>query len=165
MTLSQTTRKHLIAIAITAGALISLSAVAAEAQQTRPFTYANPNPVVRPGFPRTPAAPALGFAPCNPGNTVALFGGCVAKVGQTLHVQQVQASIRPAALQFLANTNYSTAYNVVTYLIPAGPSHFTTPMPRQLCGPNNSQPTYNVFLIAANGQRHGPIASFTPDCR
>ena len=33
MTFNQTTRKHLVALAITAGALVSLSAVAAEAQQ------------------------------------------------------------------------------------------------------------------------------------
>src|SRR5436190_15859981 len=35
MTISQTARKHLVALAITAGALVGLSAVAAEAQQSR----------------------------------------------------------------------------------------------------------------------------------
>jgi hypothetical protein len=165
MTLSQTTRKHLIAVAITAGALVSLSAVAAEAQQVRPFTYPNPNPVVRPGLPRRPATPALGFAPCNPGNSIALFGPCVAKVGETLHLQVVQANLAPVRLQFLANTIYSTVYNVVTFVTPAGPSHFTMQVPVQLCGPNRSMPTYNVFVVPASGPRQGPIASFTPDCK
>ena len=126
--------------------------------------YANPNPPVR--RPVFPTAPALSFVPCAANsNPVAVVGPCVVKRGGILHVQQMRANVIPARLQFLANTVYSTAYNVVTTLTPAGPSHFQMTVPPQLCGPNNSQPTYNVFLIDATGQRQGQIGTFTPDCR
>jgi len=109
-----------------------------------------------------------GFTPCAANsNPVAVVGPCVVKRGGTLNVFEVRPGIVPARLQFLANTPYSTAYNVIVMLTPAGGSHYTMTVPPQLCGPGSSTPgfSYNVFLLDSTGVRQGQIGTFTPDCR
>lgn len=109
-----------------------------------------------------------GFTPCAANsNPVAVVGPCVVKRGGTLNVFEVRPGIVPARLQFLANTPYSTAYNVIVTLTPAGGSHYTMTVPPQLCGPGSSTPgfSYNVFLLDSTGKRQGQIGTFTPDCR
>jgi len=109
-----------------------------------------------------------GFTPCAANsNPVAVVGPCVVPRGGTLNVFEVRAGIVPARLQFLANTPYSTAYNVIVTLTPAGGSRYTMTVPPQLCGPGSSTPgfKYNVFLLDSRGIRQGQIGTFTPDCR
>ena len=109
-----------------------------------------------------------GFTPCAANsNPVAVVGPCVVRRGGTLNVFEVRPGIVPARLQFLANTPYSTAYNVIVMLTPAGGSRYTMTVPPQLCGPGSSTPgfSYNVFLLDSTGVRQGQIGTFTPDCR
>jgi hypothetical protein len=130
-----------------------------------------PTPGSNPGTPSrpaTPPAPAYPFTPCAANsNPVAVVGPCVVRRGATLNVFEVRAGIVPARLQFLANTPYSTAYNVIVTLTPAGGSLYTMTVPPQLCGPGSSTPgfSYNVFLLDSTGVRQGQIGTFTPDCR
>jgi hypothetical protein len=129
----------------------------------RPYTP------VRPTYtPVRPAAPAYPFTPCAANsNPVAVVGPCVVPRFGILSVFEVRPGIVPARLQFLANTPYSTGYNVIVTLTPAGGSLYTMAVPPQLCGPGASTPgfKYNVFLLDSTGVRQGQIGQFTPDCR
>ncbi len=112
--------------------------------------------------------PAYPFTPCAANsNPVAVVGPCVVARGGILNVFEVRAGITPARLQFLANTPYSTAYNVIVTLTAAGGSLYTMVVPPQLCGPGSTRPgfSYNVFLLDSTGVRQGQIGTFTPDCR
>src|SRR5204863_8515548 len=98
---------------------------------------------------------------------VAVMGPCVVPRGGTLFVYGVRPGITPAKLQFLANTPYSTAYNVIVTLSRSNGNLFAMTVPPQLCGPGSNRPGfgYNVFLLDANGVRQGQIGQFSPDCR